>query len=145
MMDKRKVATEQATTTENNTDTKVQITPNMAKDLGANQQQKDYISMIGDEMANLEKQLEEMSINNDKHKADRLLFESLGYTDKDQFERFIKFIEKEPFNDLDPSIICPKFRFNIHAVAEISLWNNIKNPDLIYAGQKFTIYARIIR
>ena len=95
-MDKIKVATEQTTTTENNTDTKVQITPNMAKDLGANQQQKDYISMIGDEMANLEKQLEEMSINNDKHKADRLLFESLGYTDKDQFERFIKFIEKEP-------------------------------------------------
>lgn len=115
-MDKRKVATEQATTTENNTDTKVQITPNMAKDLGANQQQKDYISMIGDEMARCEKQLEEMSINNDKHKADRLLFESLGYTDKEQFERFIKFIEKEPFNDLDPSIICPKFRFNIHGI-----------------------------
>lgn len=35
-------------------------------------------------------------------------------------------------------------RFGV-TVAEISLWNNIKNPDLIYAGQKFTIYARIIR
>ena len=35
-------------------------------------------------------------------------------------------------------------RFGV-TVAEISLWNNIKNPDLIYAGQKFTIYPRIIR
>lgn len=116
MMDKRKVATEQTTTTENNTDTKVQTNPYMSTDLGVNQQQTNYISMIGDELARCEKQLEEMSINNDKHKADRLLFESLGYKDKEQCERFIKLLDKGWFNDLDPSITCPKFRFNIHGV-----------------------------
>ena len=35
-------------------------------------------------------------------------------------------------------------RFNV-TVAEIQQWNDIKNPDVIYAGQKLTIYARIIR
>ncbi len=35
-------------------------------------------------------------------------------------------------------------RFGV-TVAEICLWNNIKNPDVIYAGQHLTIYPRIIR
>ena len=32
-------------------------------------------------------------------------------------------------------------RFGV-SIQEIQQWNNIKNPDLIYAGQKLTIYPR---
>ena len=35
-------------------------------------------------------------------------------------------------------------RFNV-TVAEIQQWNNIKDPNVIMAGQKLTIYARIVR
>lgn len=35
-------------------------------------------------------------------------------------------------------------RFGV-TVNEIATVNGIKNPDLIYAGQKFTIYPRIVR
>ena len=30
-------------------------------------------------------------------------------------------------------------------VAELCQWNNIQNPDVIYAGQKLTVYQRITR
>ncbi len=35
-------------------------------------------------------------------------------------------------------------RFGV-TVPELQQWNNIPNPDYIRAGQKLTIYARIIR
>ncbi len=35
-------------------------------------------------------------------------------------------------------------RFGV-TVNEIATVNGIKNPDLIYAGQKFTIFPRIVR
>lgn len=35
-------------------------------------------------------------------------------------------------------------RFNV-SIADIQRWNNIKNPDIITAGQKLTIYPTIIR
>ena len=35
-------------------------------------------------------------------------------------------------------------RFGV-TVAEIQSWNNLKNPDVILAGQKLTIYPTIIR
>lgn len=38
--------------------------------------------------------------------------------------------------------IAPRFGVT---VAQIQQWNNIKNPDLIYAGQKLTIYPTILR
>ena len=38
--------------------------------------------------------------------------------------------------------IAPRFGVT---VAQIQQWNNIKNPDLIYAGQKLTIYPTVIR
>ena len=38
--------------------------------------------------------------------------------------------------------IAPRFGVTI---AQIQQWNNIKNPDLIYAGQKLTIYPTILR
>lgn len=115
-MEQRKTAAA-ATTTEIQEDTaKILNCHESAKDSTGNRQGISRISLIGDELARCEGQLNEMSINNDKHKADKLLFESLGYKDKDQFERLVKFIEKEPFNDLDSSITCPKFRFNIHGI-----------------------------
>ena len=38
--------------------------------------------------------------------------------------------------------IAPRFGVT---VAQIQQWNNIKNPDVIAAGQKLTIYPTIIR
>ena len=38
--------------------------------------------------------------------------------------------------------IAPRFGVT---VAQIQQWNNIKNPDLIYVGQKLTIYPTILR
>ena len=38
--------------------------------------------------------------------------------------------------------IAPRFGVT---VAQIQQWNNIKNPDVIRAGQKLTIYPTIIR
>ena len=38
--------------------------------------------------------------------------------------------------------IAPRFGVT---VAQIQQWNNIKNPDVILAGQKLTIYPTIIR
>ena len=38
--------------------------------------------------------------------------------------------------------IAPRFGVT---VAQIQQWNNIKNPDVIYAGQKLTIYPTILR
>ena len=38
--------------------------------------------------------------------------------------------------------ITPRFGVT---VAQIQQWNNIKNPDVIAAGQKLTIYPTIIR
>lgn len=38
--------------------------------------------------------------------------------------------------------IAPRFGVTI---AQIQQWNNIKNPDLIYVGQKLTIYPTILR
>ena len=38
--------------------------------------------------------------------------------------------------------IAPRFGVT---VAQIQQWNNIKNPDVIAAGQKLTIYRSIIR
>jgi N-acetylmuramoyl-L-alanine amidase len=38
--------------------------------------------------------------------------------------------------------IAPRFGVT---VAQIQQWNNIKNPDVIIAGQKLTIYPTIIR
>lgn len=35
-------------------------------------------------------------------------------------------------------------RFGV-TVAQIAQWNNIKNVNLIHAGQKFTIYPTIVR
>ena len=38
--------------------------------------------------------------------------------------------------------IAPRFGVT---VGQIQQWNNIKNPDVIIAGQKLTIYPTIIR
>ena len=38
--------------------------------------------------------------------------------------------------------IAPRFGVTI---AQIQQWNNIKNPDMIYEGQKLTIYPTVIR
>ena len=38
--------------------------------------------------------------------------------------------------------IAPRFGVT---VAQIQQWNNIKNPDVIMAGQKLTIYPTVIR
>ena len=38
--------------------------------------------------------------------------------------------------------IAPRFGVT---VAQIQQWNNIKNPDVISVGQKFTIYPTVIR
>ena len=115
-MEQRKTAAA-ATTTEIQEDTaKIPNWHESAKDSVGNSLNTSRISLIGDELARCEKQLEETSENFDKYKRYKSVFESLGYKDKAQFERFITFIEKEPFNDLDPSIKCPNFRFNINGI-----------------------------
>ena len=114
-MEQRKTAAAQTTTTEKDT-AKILNCHEQAKDSTGNRQGISRISLIDDELKRCEKQLEEMSENNDKYNVCKSMFESLGYKDKAQFERFITFIEKEPFNDLDPSIKCPNFRFNIHGI-----------------------------
>ncbi|SFO58436.1 AAA domain-containing protein [Prevotella sp. tf2-5] len=72
--------------------------------------------MLGRELKDKNKILEEMSVKNDRDKDVRIIFESLGYSDPKMFERFIKFLDKGAFNDLDKSITSPKFRFNILGV-----------------------------
>lgn len=114
-MEQRKTAAAQTTTTEKDT-AKILNCRESAKDSTGNRQGISMISLIDDELKRCEKQLEETSENNDKYNVCKSMFESLGYKDKAQFERFITFIEKEPFNDLDPSIKCPNFRFNIHGI-----------------------------
>ena len=114
-MEQRKTAAAQTTTTEKDT-AKIPNWHESAKDSVGNSLNTSRISLIGDELARCEKQLEETSENFDKYKRYKSAFESLGYKDKAQFERLITFIEKEPFNDLDPSIKCPNFRFNIHGI-----------------------------
>lgn len=114
-MEQRKTAAAQTTTTEKDT-AKILNCRESAKDSTGNRQGISMISLIDDELKRCEKQLEETSENNDKYNVCKSMFESLGYKDKAQFERFITFIEKEPFNDLDPSIKYPNFRFNIHGI-----------------------------
>ena len=114
-MEQRKTAAAQTTTTEKDT-AKILNCRESAKDSTGNPNKTSRISLIDDELKRCEKQLKETSENFDKYKRYKSVFESLGYKDKAQFERFITFIEKEPFNDLDPSIKCPNFRFNIHGI-----------------------------
>lgn len=114
-MEQRKTAAAQTTTTEKDT-AKIPNWHESGKDSTGNPNKTSRISLIDDELKRCEKQLEETSENFDKYKRYKSVFESLGYKDKAQFERLITFIEKEPFNDLDPSIKCPNFRFNIHGI-----------------------------
>ena len=114
-MEQRKTAAAQTTTTEKDT-AKIPNWHESSKDSTGNPNKTSRISLIDDELKRCEKQLEETSENFDKYKRYKSVFESLGYKDKAQFERLITFIEKEPFNDLDPSIKCPNFRFNIHGI-----------------------------
>ena len=72
--------------------------------------------MIGDDLAQSEIHLTEMSVKSDANKDVKSIFDSLGYTDPKQFERLLKFLKKGAFNDLDPSITSPQFRFNINGV-----------------------------
>lgn len=115
-MKKEKTATTATATVSYPDGAKVQKIPDMAKDSSANQQQTDVISEIGDELARCNNQLKEQETIDSKNEDVKTLFEGLGYTDQKQFERLLKFLDKGAFNDLDPSITSPKFRFNICGV-----------------------------
>ena len=115
-MEERKTAAAATTTEILTDDAKVQINPDMAKDSKVNPQNTNRISMIGDDLAQSEIHLTEMSVKSDANKDVKSIFDSLGYTDPKQFERLLKFLKKGAFNDLDPSITSPQFRFNINGV-----------------------------
>ena len=114
-MEERKTAAAE-TTTAITDDAKVLRNPESAKDSKVNPQSTNRISMLNDELSRCEGNLEEMTVKNDKNKEVKTIFESLGYSDLKMFERFLKFLGKGAFNDLDPSITDPKFRFNINGV-----------------------------
>lgn len=115
-MEERKTAAAATTTEILTDDAKVQINPEWAKDSKVNPQNTNRISMIGDDLAQSEIHLTEMSVKSDANKDVKSIFDSLGYTDPKQFERLLKFLKKGAFNDLDPSITSPQFRFNINGV-----------------------------
>lgn len=114
-MEKEKTATAE-TVTAINPNAKVQKNSDIANDLSVNQLQTSKISMISNRITNCENQLSEKAITDSKNNDVWNLFGSLGYTDKKQYERLLKFLDKGPFNDLDPSITRPNFRFNICGV-----------------------------
>lgn len=115
-MEKRKPAAAVTTTEIMKDATKVLRNPESAKDSIGNPQNCSKIYMIGDELARCENQLTEMSVKSDANKDVKSIFDYLGYTDPELFERLLKFLGKGAFNDLDPSITSPKFRFNINGV-----------------------------
>ena len=115
-MEKEKTATTATATVSNPDDAKVQIIPETAKNLAANQQQTNEINALGGELARCNNQLKEQETIDSKNEDVKTLFEGLGYTDQKQFERLLKFLDKGAFNDLDPSITSPKFRYNICGV-----------------------------
>lgn len=115
-MEERKTAAAETTTAKLTGDAKVQRNPDIAKDSKVNPETANRISMLDQELENKSKILEEMTVKNDKNKEVKTIFESLGYSDPKLFERFLKFLDKGAFNDLDASITNPKFRFNICGV-----------------------------
>lgn len=115
-MEKEKTATTATATVSYPDGAKVQKIPDMAKDSATNQQQTNEINALGGELARCNNQLKEQETIDSKNEDVKTLFEGLGYTDQKQFERLLKFLDKGAFNDLDPSITSPKFRFNICGV-----------------------------